>query len=265
LIGISSTHYILHSNYYLLTMTFHTTGIVLRIEHRGENDRVAHVYTDTHGKLELFVKSGRRMASKLSPHLEELTIAECYVVRGHLDHLAGIERVVRHDLLHTSLFHMGNAAWAVELVMLLTRPDHPDRRIFDALTAWFAFLEKMPSTILPERLRLAFLMPILDFLGYRPEFEKCVLCAASQSAQWFFSGNDGGLVCGACKQKARGGLIVCDARAVGALQTMGDQPVAFDHDAYRELNDPLARSLTDALLMNHLSRPLESLRFLAYV
>lgn len=244
-------------------MTFYTTGIVLRIEHRGESDRIAHVYTDTHGKLELFVKSGRRISSKLSPHLEEMTLASCYVVRGRIDHLAGIERVLRYEKLHTSLFHVGNAAWALELVDVLTRTDHPDRRIFDALVAWFSFLEKMRALVMPERIRLAFLIHFLDYLGYRPEFEKCVLCGVAESTPWFFSGHDGGLACTACREKARGGLIVCDVRAVQEIRAMCTQPPAFDSGTNREISDQCARSLSDALLMNHVSHPLESLRFLA--
>lgn len=244
-------------------MTFYTTGIVLRIEHRGESDRIAHVYTDTHGKLELFVKSGRRISSKLSPHLEEMTLASCYVVRGRMDHLAGIERVLRYEKLHTSLFHLGNAAWALELVDLLTRTDHPDRRIFDALVAWFAFLEKTKSSILPERMRLAFLFSLLDFLGYCPECGRCIFCNAVEHASWLFGAHDGGLVCGSCTDKARGGLIVCEWRTVETLRDMRHATSLFEVDAHREIADHVARPLVHALLANHLQRPLESMQFLA--
>lgn len=150
-------------------MTFHTKGIVLQVRSSGEADRRVSLYTDKHGKLELFVKSARMLKSKLSPHLEPLTLVDCYIVRGRLDHLAGIERADRFLHLRNSLKLLGQAAWAAEIIDRLTKTDLPDKRIFNLLLDWFKGLERSPAT---EQRQLAFVVSLYNFLGFGPKIKE---------------------------------------------------------------------------------------------
>lgn len=238
--------------------TFHTIGIVLSVKNSSENDRRAHVYTREHGKLELFAKSARRIESKLSPHLEPLTLADCYVVRGRIDHLAGIERVDRFSSLRESLGKLTAVAWAAELIDTLTKPDHTDSRVFNLLHRWITHVERTDN--ISERSRLAFCFALFNLLGYSPECGHCVKCKITESDDWLFNARDGGIICGDCRHNSSG-LVLTDA-ARAACFVMRDEP-SFSVEPYRAIAEKNATLLLSSLLAEHLDRPLVAEVFLA--
>ncbi|MDP2933050.1 MAG: DNA repair protein RecO [bacterium] len=236
--------------------TFHTTGIVLRVSPSGENDRRASIYTHDFGKLEVFAKSARRIQSKLSPHLEPLTLVDCFIARGQVDHLAGIERQDRFIGVRGSLEQLTSAWWAAELVDALTRPDHPDPRIFRLLQIWITMVETANGQI-PEYFRLVFVITLFDYLGYGLHSDGCVKCKKENDLDWLFSARDGGLVCRDCRAHAApGGIVLAPAaRQALASMTAKEFPI-FDAAAFAALPEKIARLISDRLIAEHLDRPL---------
>lgn len=246
--------------------TFHATGIVLRVSPTREDDRRASIYTKEHGKIEVFARSARRLQSKLSPHLEPLTLVDCFVARGRADHLAGIERQDRFTGVRQSLEQLTAAMWATELVDALTRPDHADPRIFRLLQIWITMVEAIGDERMPEQLRLAFVVTLFNYLGHGPQCTHCVKCKKGADHEWLFTARDGGIVCRACRSRAApGGLIITSAmqRALH-LMTTQDLPT-FDTDHFEALPTITTRLILDRLIAEHLDRPLATNIFLSSI
>ncbi|MDP3985356.1 MAG: DNA repair protein RecO, partial [bacterium] len=181
-----------------MSVTFHTTAFVLRTINQGEHDRRAHLYSLDRGKLDVFIKSARKFASKLTPHVEPLTIVDCYVARGRIDHLAGVERLDRFSGVRGSLPRFAAAAWAAETVDLLTKWDHADPRIFHLLSSWCVFIDQLSTDRVSERLRLKFFLTLLSYLGYGLQWHACIKCRVSAHDYWAVQPTEGGVICGTC-------------------------------------------------------------------
>lgn len=237
--------------------TFHTTGMVLRVSPSGENDRRASIYTHDHGKIEVFAKSARRIESKLSPHLEPITLVDCYVARGRVDHLAGIERHERFPGVRGSLRQLSAALWAAELVDVLTRPDHPDPRIFRLLEMWMLLVEAADENALPKTFRLAFVTALFRYLGHGLQCDVCVQCKQNTDTAWVFVARDGGVRCMSCSSATiSGGIAInTDIRETLAMFAAADPP-RFEVGASEIIPGRIVDSLLDALLAEYLDRPL---------
>lgn len=244
--------------------TFHTTGMVLRVSPSGENDRRASIYTHDHGKLEVFAKSARRITSKLSPHLEPLTLVDCYIARGRVDHLAGIERHERFPGVRNTLRQLTNALWATELVDVLTRPDHPDPRIFRLLEMWVLLVEAMDQEVLPQTFHLVFVAALFRYLGHGLQCNACIQCKRTYDAAWLFVARDGGVRCTNCRNKTSSEGLAIDAAARGALAALAAaDPPRFDTDTSATLPDRIAHVILQHLLAEHLDRPLATDLFIS--
>lgn len=243
--------------------TFHTNGLVLRVTNHGENDKRARIYTPKHGKLEVFVKSARKIESKLSPHLEPMSLADCYIVRGRVDHLAGIERYDRFYGLRDSLEKLAAACWATELVDNLTKFDHPDSRIFSLLHNWYSFLEISPTERVPDRLRLSFLIALLEYLGYGLESGNCVKCKTSEQKDWFLAVRDGGIICGNCPYETEGAVVIDEAERQMIASMKNYEFKCFNLSSYRVFKEKTAKEIIFFLVAEHLDKPLVAEHFLS--
>lgn len=245
--------------------TLHVVGIILSIQNVGEADRRIWCYTERHGKLELFAKSARRMESKLSPHIEPLTIADCYIVRGRTDHLAGIERRERFLGLRASLERLTHAAWAALLVHRLTKPDHPEPRIFHLLTTWFSFVEIVPRAQIPHRFRLLFMVHLLDYLGYRQEFTRCLRCKIQESDSWAYVPRDGGILCASCRRATDDASIPIEPGERRALHDMHAGEPSFTPERHYGISNELASKILGAAQDEHLGGPLPTELLLSHL
>lgn len=240
-----------------MSHTFHTTGMVLRVSPSGENDRRASIYTHDHGKLEVFAKSARRLQSKLSPHLEPLTLVDCYIARGRVDHLAGIERHERFPGVRSSLRQLTAALWAAELVDVLTRPDHPEPRIFRLLEMWMLLVEAVGEDTLPKTFRLAFVAALFRYLGHGLQCEMCVQCKQNTDTAWFFVARDGGVRCTNCRSNATAEGVAINARAREMLAAFAAaDPPRFEADTTGILPGRTVDTILDSLLTEYLDHPL---------
>ncbi len=239
--------------------TFHTTGIVLEVADIGEGDRRVSVYTEELGKLELFAKSARKISSKLSPHIEPLTIAECYVARGRIDHLAGIERRVRFSF-GESLERLTHALWGAELVQRLTKPEHPESHIFTLLASWLAYVDHVSSPRLPPSGRCLFLLKLLLYLGYRQEFDHCLRCHTKEGETWYFSAPSGGLTCADCAHESYD-LTLASLERRALLEACGAAHV-FPTNLRSDFSQRIAEQMIEVLTNFHLERPLATVQFL---
>lgn len=176
------------------------TAIVLGKREVGETDRIYTFMTRETGKIRAKAIGVRKPAAKLAGHLETLSLVGFTLVRNR-----GIGRVsgaIAEDAFSGIRADYETLRVAIDTVAVFDRLvglEHPDPELFDALREYLLLLdalarsgESSKAVLLSE----AFLIRLLDTLGYRIEADSCAVSGERIGAgsRCFFSPEAGGIV-----------------------------------------------------------------------
>lgn len=187
-----------------MTSGEYITGIVLAKKDRKEFDTVISFYSQEYGKVEILVRSARKITSKLAPLVSEpFALVKLKVVRGkRYYHLIGGEAQERFKNIYTDYLKMSRIAHVFNSINAIVKFKKPDAKVFSLL---ITFLKKA-NTIPQEKITIlipAFLIKFLSFLGYRPEIRACVVCQSPLPTSdvqgdvggLYFDFEKGGIIC----------------------------------------------------------------------
>lgn len=249
--------------------TLRTEALVLRYVHFGESDLIIHLLVPALGKLPVIAKGARRSVKRFSGSLDLFNHVLIQVDRrrrsalARLDHAKLIEpfTALRDE---STRFALG--CYLLELLDRLTPEDgvraemqHLFRFTLSALNA---LTERKPDL----RFRILLQLRALDALGLRPEFSRCVRCAAVlATGSVEFCVAEGGVVCDSCSSKLPGLMRVHR----GTLRTL-ERGLDFDWAQLDRLAMATAsleeaHRLVGRLQRFHLGVELRSERFLEQV
>jgi DNA repair protein RecO (recombination protein O) len=180
--------------------TYNTQAIVLRRIDWREADRLFVLLTRDCGKIEAVARGTKKILSKLNPHLEAGSCANVMLAVGRrgFDKLANAT-----SYLYTPTADISTQALkslALEITEKLIQSRYAEENIFDQL---YLFLESMGSGHEPRVSTNAYLLKLLDALGYRPQLLRCTVCAKGLvllDQQKVFDLSHGGLMCETCGQ-----------------------------------------------------------------
>lgn len=148
--------------------TYSTPAIVLsRRAGQGINNRVS-LYTLERGKVELIVKGARRSSSRLSAHLEPLTLLDLMVVSGQAyDFAGGASSRDCYPNLKADFEKITAAGRGIRYVNRLLKENVKDDEIFYLTSDFLSLLDRHSAEgVWYEWLANVFLYKILDHLGY---------------------------------------------------------------------------------------------------
>lgn len=179
-----------------MASTRHLSGVVLNKESHWENDQIISFYSQEAGKVEILIRGGRKISSKLAPIVAEpFALLNLVVAVGRNNfHLIGGEvkksfRGIYQD--EEKIMWVNNLFRKINTLIKI----QPDLKIFSLI---MKFLEKI-NYLVPGKIRIisnAFLIKFLAFLGYCPEIKRCLICAEiPQEKEVIFSPIRGGIVC----------------------------------------------------------------------
>lgn len=187
--------------------TKNTPALILNRQDYKENDSLVTVYTSYFGKLTLVARGTKKSGSKLSGHIEPLTLADIMIVKGKgLDYLGSAITREAYPKIREDLNKLYYAGQALNLFNRLVKDNQSDERLFFLLTEWLASLNDFfPFRREEGELVLSFFtVKLLAELGYKPEMYRCLECSGKISPQGnYFNLLSGGLVCGECFRKNR--------------------------------------------------------------
>ena len=178
--------------------TYNIEAIILNRKSFSENDSRVAVYSRQSGKLELTVRGAKKIGSKLSCHLEPISLTKIMVVRGRRYDYVGAA-VSENCFCHikNDLAKLAAAGGAVKVVEQLIKPGLADEKIFELLKDYLEALAAVKTDF--EVLRWFFVLKFLAKLGHQPELSRCLACAGKiQPGGNRFDLARGGLVCGRC-------------------------------------------------------------------
>ncbi len=233
-----------------------TEAIVVRVVDYGEADRVATLLTRDAGRVAALARGARRSRKRFGGALELFGAGEAVLVekRGELWGLESFDARRGFPHLALDVAKVAHAAYACELVRELA-PDHaPEPRLYALTVEMLGLLDGGEARA--ELLR-AFELRVLDEVGLAPVLDRCVGCDGPPGD--LFDARRGGVTCAAC-----GGSRPLPAGAREALCAAERATLA---EAARLRFAPgdgeAAREALQALLREHLPRPLRSVEFIA--
>ncbi|MBI2098873.1 DNA repair protein RecO [Candidatus Uhrbacteria bacterium] len=181
-------------------MTYRTLGIVLRRRDVREADRLYTIYTREHGKIEAIARGGRKMASKLSPHLETFATVDLLIARGRLwDHVAGAECALRFGEISSRYLPTVAACYGLEAIDVFTKHGARDLGLWNLLLEYLRALNTIPggsSAGILFGITRAYSCQLLARLGVAPELGRCHNCKTTDSPSWELA--SAGILCYGC-------------------------------------------------------------------
>jgi DNA repair protein RecO (recombination protein O) len=189
--------------------SFKTQAVVLRSIRYGEADRVLHLYTAARGRLGAIAKGSRKPRSRFGGRLEpffrlDLVLHEG---RGDLATVTAAHTVAAHPNLRADGPAIGAAARACDAVLRLLDSAEPNPAAYNLLCRYLALLDGDGSEDAQRDVdgaaglatALAFRLKLALSAGFAPELTGCARCGEADDLH-AFSGDAGGVVCGACQR-----------------------------------------------------------------
>lgn len=187
--------------------TKNSQAIILNRSDYRESDSLITVYTKDYGKLSLIARGAKKLSSKLSGHLEPLSLVDILIIKGkgfnYVGSALGRQAFlgIKDDL--NKLYFSG---LVIRNFNLLVRDNQPDERLFFLLLHFLEALDAYPEAEFSrengELLYVFFVLKLLTELGYKPEMYECLSCRNQiKSGHNYFNLKNGGLVCENCFKK----------------------------------------------------------------
>lgn len=152
--------------------TFLTQGVVLRSSDYRDYDRQYILYTRDGGKISAVVQSGKKILSKLNPHLLSPAKIDLMIASGRVRNRVAAARVAEYySLIQSDLAKLALVCYFFEAVDALTKFDFCDREIFDLTVNFLAELSiniSGPSDLLIFNRAI---FALLKQLGYQPKLK----------------------------------------------------------------------------------------------
>jgi DNA repair protein RecO (recombination protein O) len=179
---------------------YKTEGVVLRSMRLREADRIVHLYTPVHGRVNAVVKGVRRTKSRFGARLEPLIRVQLvlYEGRGELHTVTQAQAVEWYPRLreHGGAIHA--AGTACESVLRMFGDGEANAAAYNLLCHELQLLDARPAAAGAANL-LAFRLKLLLAAGFLPELSDCTRCGgAPGTGAVRFSSAAGGVICADC-------------------------------------------------------------------
>lgn len=173
-------------------------AIVLARQDFKEYDQIISFYTREEGRRDLLARGIKKIVSKNSAHVEPGCVVEIGIAKGkEMDILTSVESEEYFSSLRKEYYKSLLAEWVTQSMKHIFLSPEPDLRVFSLLFSWLSFVNETP--VVSAYCLDAFILRILECLGFLPILDQCVNCEKKLSGQkFFFSPAAGGILCHEC-------------------------------------------------------------------
>ena len=218
-------------------------AIVARAVNYRDHDRVLTLITRDNGRMTVSARGCRKAQSKLLACAQPFCYGdyELYTRNGHEYVRQCSIREIFYDL-RLRPDAMEAAAFACRVCEMLAMPGEAFIRGFSLLLHALKALCQPACNV--DAVLAFFLLKQMEFAGFCPQADACILCQTQENITGFDAQN-GGVVCAHCRNSVQGCLDVTPAM-LSALRTMPQMPSASLPDASRAMQ-PFASGLLGLL------------------
>jgi DNA repair protein RecO (recombination protein O) len=244
-----------------------TEAIVLKSLKFGDTSKIVTLYTKDYGKIKVMAKGIRKPKSRLAGTQETLSHIQIVFYKKlttEIYLLSQAEIIKPFQKITKDLSRYAFASGILELLDKLITGEESNPELFELTLNTLSFMESCPPKSL-EKSFLFFVLRLADILGYKPKFDRCIVCNKIISDKFIlFSPEKGGIVCQRCAREDQAYLRLSKDSIKSALKL---QTIGLDKlDSYNISKEEL-REITNVvlnLLEYHTGRgrELKSLEFL---
>lgn len=198
-------------------MIYKTDAVVLRKNKISESDVILTLFSRKLGKIRAVSKGGRKPKSRLSPASHIFVFGEFVVARGkNLDNISSADIHESFYKIREDLSKLAYASYFAELCDTVIVEGVTNNRLFDTFLKTLSLITEAEEGF--ELIKLGFQLKLLDYIGLRPELNKCVSCGGVKFKNIRFDIEQGGLICDNCSDKYRFNSILIDATMVKVMR-----------------------------------------------
>jgi DNA repair protein RecO (recombination protein O) len=216
-----------------MDQTFPITAIIINRQPFRESDKKITVFSESHGKMELVARGARKASSKMSGHLEPLTVSNLMVVKGkQFDYVGGAAMVEGYMDLKSDFNKLNSSGYALLMFLKIFKEYGNDPGIFSLTKSYLDILEERDFSIAGYRfITNSYLFNLICSLGYMPELYHCTICRKSYSGKAsLFDLDKGGLLCADCRQSASPRTLRLKDESVKLLQVISSTDMSHIAD-----------------------------------
>ncbi len=241
-----------------------TEAFVLRTHPFRSSSLIVTTFSRTFGKVKGVAKGVRGEGMARTGTFESFTLLEIVFyekLRSELHLISEATVLESFEKLRSHLETLATAYYLTELVDQLTEPHDPHESIYELLHFAYQWLPALS----PSRMARFFEIRLLLEVGLLPHLTGCLGCGKKQTADTFFSVQQGGIFCSDCRKKAP------DSRRVSkeALERMGHLQTAKAADLIQagggEKEDQEIGKLIERFLSERIAHKFSTRRFLNQV
>jgi len=178
-----------------------TEALVLKSMKFGDTSRIATLYTKDHGKIKVIAKGIRKPQSRLAGTLETFSHIQIVFYKKQTTEiylLSQSEVLKSYQSLSRSLTRYTFASAVLELLDRLVTGEESNPELFHHTRMILSFMERCPEEAV-EKSFCFFTLKLAELLGYKPKFDRCVICNKHFEAEFIlFSPEKGGIICNTC-------------------------------------------------------------------
>ncbi|RKD27623.1 DNA replication and repair protein RecO [Caminicella sporogenes DSM 14501] len=181
-------------------MLFKTDAVVLRKNKISDSDVILTLFTRKSGKVKAVAKGGRKPKSKLSPASHPFIFGEFIINKGSkLDRISSVDIKESFYKVREDLIRLAYASYIAELCESVILEGVTNNRLFDTLLKSLYLITYDNNNL--EFIKATFQIKLLDYVGFRPEVNRCVSCGNESFEKYRFSIQHGGLICDLCSNQ----------------------------------------------------------------
>ncbi|WP_101772734.1 DNA repair protein RecO [Peptostreptococcus faecalis] len=183
-------------------IVLNTQGIVLKNLKYKENDLILTVFTKKYGKTSVMARGAQRQKSRFLS-TSQIFSYNNYILKKQNDFftLSQSESIKSFYNISKDFESFSYASFITKLIENNIVEGQPNNRLFHLLTqTLFLFSEEIEDRKL---VLVSFILKFIDYMGYRPEVNRCVSCGTGEYRYALFSTELGGIVCDKCIDKEK--------------------------------------------------------------
>ena len=206
---------------------FSTDGVVLKIRHTGESDRIVTVLTRDRGVLSAFAKAARRPKSKLNAGTQSFCFSELSFSAGRNDSLYITEASVKDVFfdLNRDLVKLALAQYFSQLAEELVPPGECDEEPLRLMLNALYFL--CADTKAPALIKAVVELRLCSWAGYAPDLSGCSACGETDGGEMYLDCAAGVFYCRKCGGEMKGARLSRAAFDAAAAVLTGSLKEAF--------------------------------------
>ena len=198
-------------------MKFRTDGLIIKEQNIGEQDKLVHVLTKSHGVIKAFVRGAKSLKSSKSASTSLLSYSRLTFYKSRDSYIIGDARIIkifsklRGDVKKTCL-----AQYFCELALTICPQEQPAENFLSlTLNSLYLLSEDKRKA---ELVKPCFEMRIATMAGYMPDLVMCGECGVYAAEEMYFSPRTGKILCASCHGIRADGWVKLSEAAMTALR-----------------------------------------------